>query len=182
MAFSIDIKVPKFPKDLESAAVRATFNRITVQNVAKMSLLLKNQMVKASLAVKDGGMLANSWQIDPATPEVIGNVVRQKVFSTSVVALVWDKGTFRKNPRPPTRTGDPLRRWVSRKLGLRGKIGKRVSVAISIAIKKRGLPKAKAGRFSAGHFTRAAVRVRPRVKAIAINSRNQFVRELRGGI
>ncbi len=160
MAFVVNILPP--------GPIKRSYNAIIAQRskecLARMGLKLKEKMVKRSLQVRDGGTLADSWQIDPAQPVRIGNTLTITVVATGaggIVALVWDKGTREgRHPFPPTGEGSPLRRWVRRQLGVEddaeaGVVARKVARAISI----RGLPNPdNSPRRKVGIFTRTARR------------------------
>ena len=180
MAFTVTIKAPVLPRGLRN--VRSIIDEEMRRTASVMALRLKKEMVEASLAVKTLGTMANSWQIDPARARIEGNLAIITVKATGqggIEALVWEKGT-RRNPRPPTRPGSPLRRWVAAKLGITGRAQiRRKAFVIARSIKRRGLPNPKnPGSRRRGLFTRAQKRALPDLRLIAQQGRSRIIRRL----
>lgn len=180
MALTVEIKLARFPRGLldPRSVIEAELRR----TAAQMALRLKIEMVEASLAVKHLGTMANSWQIDPPQPRIIGNTAAIAVKATGpggIEALVWEKGT-RRHPRPPTRPGSPLRRWVAAKLGITGRAEiRRKAFVIARSIKRRGLPNPNnPGGRSRGLFTRAQKRALPDLVILGRRMRRRIIRRL----
>lgn len=124
----IEFQLPKVPSGL------IKFQRIVVEEsttvVDKSNIYVRKQFIKASPVAF--GTLATSWVIDSA--KRVGRSIVGRVVTTQWSALVIDKGA-----RPHTPPTAPIKRWVTKKLGLSEP--KDVYRAVS-AVKK----KARAGR------------------------------------
>lgn len=190
MVFAVTIKPPPLPRGLRN--VRSIIEQEQRRTVSLMALRLKKEMVDASLAVKSLGTMANSWQVDPAPARIVGNLAISGVKAAGaggVEALVWEKGTRSgRHPRPPTRPGSPLRRWVAAKLGITARAeNRRVAFAIARSIKFGGLKRGKGlpnpsnpGNRRRGLFTRAQKRALPDLRMFGKQMRGRIIRRLGG--
>lgn len=151
MAYRVGLDLKAVTRQLEGGFFEKTIIREFQKAIGESAVLTRNAM---SLATPTGesGLTANSWQLLPIS--VFGSKIRGGAVSSSVAAIVLNKGA--KRHRPPR---GALLNWIRRKLprvttpfinrkGVKKAANlddqgdlDRIEFAITAAIKRRGLPR-----------------------------------------